>query len=91
MIFFCVILSEEMRRKSTGETSGNALNMENKRRQKDRGKGLRNRKNYRKCRFKSILGKIECQNYGKKGHLKKYYKAPKKQRDGCRTKIKKKM
>jgi hypothetical protein len=31
-----VILSEEMRRKSTGETSGNALNMENRGRQKDR-------------------------------------------------------
>jgi hypothetical protein len=36
-----VILSEEMRRKSTGETSGNALNMENRGRQKDRGKGFR--------------------------------------------------
>jgi hypothetical protein len=29
-----VILSEEMRRKSTGETSGNVLNMENRGRQK---------------------------------------------------------
>jgi hypothetical protein len=38
-----VILSEEMRRKSTGETSGNALNMENRGRQKDRGKGSGNR------------------------------------------------
>ena len=38
-----VILSEEMRRKSTGETSGNALNMETRGRQKDRGKGLGNR------------------------------------------------
>jgi hypothetical protein len=36
-----VILSEEMRQKSTGETSGNALNMENRGRQKDRGKGFR--------------------------------------------------
>jgi hypothetical protein len=35
---FGVILSEEMRWKSTGETSGNALNMENRGRQKDRGK-----------------------------------------------------
>jgi hypothetical protein len=35
-----VILSEEMRRKSTGDTSGNALNMENRGRQKDRGKVL---------------------------------------------------
>jgi hypothetical protein len=39
-----VILSEEMRWKSTGETLGNALNMENRGRQKDRGKGLGNRR-----------------------------------------------
>jgi hypothetical protein len=37
-----VILSEEMRWKRTGETSGNALNMENRGRQKDRGKGSGN-------------------------------------------------
>jgi hypothetical protein len=37
-----VILSEEMRWKSIGETSGNALNMENRGRQKDRGKGSGN-------------------------------------------------
>jgi hypothetical protein len=55
-----VILSEEMRWKSTGETSGNALNMENKGRQKDRGKGSRSRGNSRKGRSKSRLGKIEC-------------------------------
>jgi hypothetical protein len=77
-----VILSEEMRRKSTGETSGNALNMENRGRQKDRGKGLGNRGNSRKGRSKSRLGKIECWNCGKKGHLKKDCRAPKKQRDG---------
>ena len=40
-----VILGEEMRRKITGETSGNALNMENRGRQKDRGKGSGNRGN----------------------------------------------
>jgi hypothetical protein len=77
-----VILSEEMRWKSTGETSGNVLNMENKGRQKDRGKGSGNRGNSRKGRSKSRFGKIECWNCGKKGHLKKDYKAPKKQRDG---------
>jgi hypothetical protein len=77
-----VILSEEMRRKSTGETSGNALNMENRGRQKDRGKGSGNRGNSRKRRSKSKLGKIECWNCGKKGHLKKDCRAPKKQRDG---------
>ena len=77
-----VILSEEMRRKSMGETSGNALNMENRGRQKDRGKGSGNRGNSRKGRSKSRLGKIECWNCGKKGHLKKDCRAPKKQRDG---------
>jgi hypothetical protein len=71
-----------MRWKIIGETSGNALNMENRRRQKDRGKGSGNHKNYRKGRSKYILGKIECWNCGKKGHLKKYCRAPKKQRDG---------
>jgi hypothetical protein len=76
-----VILSEEMRWKSTGETSGNALNMENRGRQKDRGKGPGNRGNSRKGISKSRIGKIECWNCGKKGHLKKYYRAPKKQRD----------
>ena len=77
-----VILSEEMRRKSTGETTGNALNMENRGRQKDRGKGFGNCRNSRKGRSKSRLGKIECWNCEKKGHLKKDCRAPKKQRDG---------
>jgi hypothetical protein len=54
-----VILSEEMQWKSTGETSGNALNMENRGRQKDRGKGSGNRENSRKGRSKSIIGNIE--------------------------------
>ena len=54
-----VILSEEMRWKSTGETSGNALNMENRGRQKDRGKGSGNRGNSRKGKSKSRIGKIE--------------------------------
>jgi hypothetical protein len=36
---------EEMRQKITSETSVNALNMENKGRQKDRGKGSGNRGN----------------------------------------------
>ena len=34
-----VILSEEMRRKITGETSGNALTMESRGRQKEREEG----------------------------------------------------
>jgi hypothetical protein len=61
-----VILSEEMRRKITGETSSNVLNMENRGRQKDRGKGSGNRRNSRKGRSKTILGKIECWNCRKK-------------------------
>jgi hypothetical protein len=76
-----VILSEEIQL-STCETLGNALNMDNGGRQKDRGKGSGNRGNSRKGRSKSRLGKIECWNCGNKGHLKKDYKAPKKQRDG---------
>jgi hypothetical protein len=83
---FGVILSEEMRWKSTGETLGNALNMENKGRQKDRGKGSKNHGNYRKGGSKSILGKIECWNCGKKGHLKRDCRAPKKQRNGQQEK-----
>jgi hypothetical protein len=47
-----VILSKEMRRKITCDTLGNALNMENKGRQKDRGKGLGNHENSRKGRSK---------------------------------------
>jgi hypothetical protein len=84
--FVGVILSEEMLRKSKGETLGNVLNMENRGRQKDRGKGSRNHENYRKGRSKSRLGKIECWNYGKKGYLKKDCRAPKKQRDGQQEK-----
>jgi hypothetical protein len=63
---FGVILSEEMQRNKTGETLGNALNMENGGRQKDRGKGSGNHGNYRKGGSKSKFGKRECWNYGKK-------------------------
>jgi hypothetical protein len=49
---------------------------------KNKGKGSGNHGNYRKGISKSRLGKIECWNCGKKGHLKKDYIAPKKQRDG---------
>jgi hypothetical protein len=54
-----VIPSKEMRRKSTGETSGNALNMENKGRKKDREKGSGSHGNSRKGRSKSRLGKSD--------------------------------
>jgi hypothetical protein len=53
-----VIISEEMRWKSTGETTSSALNMVNRGRQKDRGNGSGNRGNSRKGRSKSRLGKI---------------------------------
>jgi hypothetical protein len=81
-----VILSEEMRWKSTGETLGNALNMENKGRQKDRGKGSGSCENSSEGRSKFRMGKIECWNCGKKGHLKKDHRSPKKQRDGQQEK-----
>jgi hypothetical protein len=66
-----VILSEEMQWKRIGETLGNALNMENRGRQKDIGKGSRNCGNYRKGRSKYRFVKVECWNCGKKIHLKK--------------------
>jgi hypothetical protein len=58
-----VILSKEMRQKITSETTGNALNMENRGRQKDRGKGSRNRGNSTKGRSKSKLGKLKCSRF----------------------------
>jgi hypothetical protein len=60
--------------------------MENKGRQNDRGKGSGNHGNYSKGRSKLSLGKIECSNCGKKGHLKNDYRSPKKQRYGQRVK-----
>jgi hypothetical protein len=71
---------------STSETSCNMLTMENRERQKDRGNGSGNHENYRKGRSKSILEKIDCWNCGKNKHMKKYCKAPKKQRDGQQEK-----
>ena len=68
------ILSEEMRRKSSGVTSGNALSAESKGRKMERGKITGYRSRSRKGRSKSRSG-IVCWKYGKKGHLKK----------GCRS------
>ena len=67
-----------MQRKNTGETSGNALNMERRGRQKERGKSLGNSDKSGKGKSKSRFGKIECWNCGKKGHMKKDCRAPKK-------------
>ena len=72
---------EEMRRKSIGETSGNALIMESRRSQNERGRSPGNHGKSKKGRSKSRFRKIECWNYGKKGHLKKYCRAPKKKGD----------
>ena len=76
-----VILSEEMQRKSIDETLGNALTMESRGRQRERGRSLGNSSKSTKGRSKSKLGKIECQNRGKRGHLKKDCRAPKKKGD----------
>ena len=54
-----VILSEEKRRKSIGEASGNALTMERRGRQKERGRSPGNHSKSRKGRSKSRFGKIE--------------------------------
>ena len=67
-----------MRRKSTCETSGNELTMESRGRQKERGRSLGNHGKSKKGRSKSRFRKIECWNCGKKGHLKKDCKVPKK-------------
>jgi hypothetical protein len=58
------------------------VTVENRVRQKDKGKGSENYKNSRKGRSKYRLQKIDCWNFGKKEHMKKYCRAPKKQRDG---------
>ena len=63
------ILSEEMRQKSSGETSGNALSAESRGRRMERGKSSGYRSKSRKGRSKSRLG-IVCWKCGKKGHLK---------------------
>jgi hypothetical protein len=70
------ILSEEMRRKSSGETSGNALTAETRGRKMERGKSPGYRSKSRKGRSKSRSG-IVCWKCGKKGHLKKDCKSRK--------------
>eukprot|EP00253_Pinus_taeda_P016291 PITA_16291 len=71
---FGSILSKEMRRKSSGETSGNALSAESRGRKMERGKSSGYRNKSRKVRSKSRSG-IVCWKCRKKGHLKK----------GCRS------
>ena len=52
-----VTLSEEMRIKSTGGTSGNALTMESRGRQNERGRSPRNHSKSKKGRSKSRFWK----------------------------------
>eukprot|EP00253_Pinus_taeda_P028080 PITA_28080 len=65
-----VILSEEMQRKSSGETSGNALSAESRGRKMEGGKSSGYHSKSRKGRSKPKSG-IVCWKCGKKGHLKK--------------------
>ena len=65
-----VILSEEMQRKSIGETSGNALTTEIRGKKREKGKSLGNCWKSRKGRSKS-RARVECWNCRKKGHFKK--------------------
>ena len=53
------ILSEEMRQKSSGETSGNALSAKSREREMERGKSSGYRSKSRKCKSKSRPG-IVC-------------------------------
>ena len=70
------ILSEEMRRKSSGETSGNALSAESRGRRMERGKSSGYRSKTRKGRSRYRSG-IVCCKCRKKEHLKKYYRSRK--------------
>eukprot|EP00253_Pinus_taeda_P020118 PITA_20118 len=70
------ILSEEMRWKSFGETSGNALTAETMGRKMERGKSLGYRSKSRKGRSKCRSG-IVCWKCRKKGQLKKCCKSQK--------------
>lgn len=71
-----VILSEKIQRKRTGETPtslGSVLNVENRGRSKERGKGLGNEKSWGKSKkgCSQSRGKKDCWYCGKPGHLKK--------------------
>ena len=54
------------------------MTMESRGRQTERGRSPGNRGKSKKGRSKSKFEKIECWNYGKKGHLKKDCRALKK-------------
>ena len=76
------ILAEEVRRKDSGEASASnlTLNVDNKRRSSERNKGNENRGKSNNGKGKSRNDRnLECWNSGKTGHLKKNYRAPKKE------------
>ena len=60
--------------------------MDSRGRSRDRGKSSGNHRKSRKGRSKSRPKNLECWNCGKKGHLKRDCKAPKKQGDGQQEK-----
>eukprot|EP00253_Pinus_taeda_P025456 PITA_25456 len=66
------IVSEEMRQKSSGETSGNGLSAESRERKMERGKSSGYHSKSRKGKSKCRTG-IVCWKCGKKGNLKKDY------------------
>eukprot|EP00253_Pinus_taeda_P017240 PITA_17240 len=68
------ILSKEMQWKSSGETLGNALNVESRGRKMERGKSSRYHSKSRKGRSKYRSG-ILCWKCRKKGHIKKDYRS----------------
>ena len=86
-----VILSEEMQRKITSETSGNALTMERRGRQNERGRSPGNHRKSKKGISKSRFGKIECWNCGKKGRLMKDYRAPRRKETNSKRLLRKRM
>jgi hypothetical protein len=71
MMLLVLSLANKYDRKAQVRHQVNALIVETIGKQKQREKSPGNRGNSRKGRSKSRLGKIECWNCGKKGHLKK--------------------
>ena len=64
------ILSEDMRRKSTGESSNAALTVETRGRPRERRRSKSRRKSQGRSKSRGKT-KLECWHYGKKGHIKK--------------------
>jgi transposase InsO family protein len=75
-----IILSESIRRKEIGESSGNALSMEGRGRSKSKGDHRRRGKS--KGRGKSqVRGDISCWNCGEKGHFRSNCPKPRNKKD----------